>query len=488
MQVLELALPVLAALALSRQELPLPADVLRLHYRQRSAPEEALRLGNGRLEARCFGVARQPRWSLAHHGIERIEAGVVEIDFTEGGATLDEEHQLLFDQGVVTATFSDGDHRFLCDSFVSHADPLLVIRLRKEGGPFSLRIGWRDAERSPAVVAGNDRLVMERASHHGALQIKSVGGVLASDGTTLTATGVYALVVHCTVEPNDLAGTGARAIDATLAAASALPFDDLIARHEEARELLLGDFALELGEVSDLQRRRLAATDQRLRVVASGAEDPDLVAAWFLMARHRLACSGPLPDERRAAASLLATPSRWPTALKPTESSTPPRAEDLQRVDAARARLDGDAAWAALSPRLAKQTASNLEFEGLDPMRGQLDAAAAIASFLLDEQGETLALLPTLPRTWSDGFLRSFRTASGVVVDLRWSNGALDAARFRVEASRMLRLRLPAGEFEFHAMGDDGEPGATLPAERPAPRQIAIEALPTRPLLLLPRR
>ena len=66
---------------------------------------------------------------------------------------------------------------------------------------------------------------------------------------------------------------------------------------------------------------------------------------------------------------------------------------------------------------------------------GNFGGAAAILEMLVQADGETIDLLPALPRAWGSGRLRGLRTPGPCSVDLAWSDGALTEVRVTAERS-----------------------------------------------------
>jgi hypothetical protein len=408
---------------------------------ERAAPP--IELGAGRFRVVLDGTARRTRLRVAQDaGTALAAAATLEVDLAGEGPTQDEERQLHFREAIATTTWRDSEKTITQDLFVSERDGLGVLRLRCEGGALALRVRW-----SGGV---------------GRSQLETVGGrVTATEGDGQTVEGALAVVIRFSLgEP----------VATSDAAPERKPFQELLDRHLAARAERRGGFTLELGAPDDQARWRATTTDERLRLLRDGVDDPDLAAAWIDLARHRPFNSLPC--------------SRYPP--------------DLAAALAQLERRDGDAAWAALRPRVATR---------LEPLLGpcddersvDLEASALLLRLLVDERvgvegaGEAarlslLSLLPALPRTWSDGLLTGVRTASGVVVDLSWSDGALAAARLASPVDTTLRVDPGRGDFELVEID---EKGALLPP-RSAPRMrdggergaLELAAKAGRPLVL----
>ncbi len=56
---------------------------------------------------------------------------------------------------------------------------------------------------------------------------------------------------------------------------------------------------------------------------------------------------------------------------------------------------------------------------------GNLGATAAMAEMLMQSDGESIWLLPALPRLWRSGEVRGLTAACGIQADIRWEKGAL---------------------------------------------------------------
>ncbi|OYZ36423.1 MAG: alpha/beta hydrolase, partial [Novosphingobium sp. 16-62-11] len=109
------------------------------------------------------------------------------------------------------------------------------------------------------------------------------------------------------------------------------------------------------------------------------------------------------------------------------------------------ARLrDGERAHAILRALLGpKRTYPNM-FDAHPPFQidGNFGGATAIVEMLMQSRSGTIHLLPALPRAWPQGYVRGIVARGGVVVDLRWADGALVEAILQPMESQTCDVRL----------------------------------------------
>jgi alpha-L-fucosidase 2 len=322
-----------------------------LWYRQ-PAPEwnQGLPLGNGRLGAMIFGTASRERIQLNEESLwmpttatdnpealkhlpdvrrllfagDPIEAnrlaekylmgrpsrvqsyqtlGELRLTMEHGQAT-EYRRELNLDTAIARVTYRVGDVRFTRETFASHPDQVVVVRLTADApGKTSLNI-WMDRPQDAVTTTiGDDRLDMigciacgRGPSFQASLKVIPSGGRVEGFPERIFVDGANAVTLVLAARTNYRGADPKKDVDARLAAAAAKPYERLKSDHVADHQSLYRRVQLRLGSTP----AAIAAlpTDERLDRVRKGEQDRGLESLYFQYGRYLLIASsrpGDLP-------------------------------------------------------------------------------------------------------------------------------------------------------------------------------------------------
>ncbi len=348
--VLALSLSLRAAI-----EQPTPTQDLRLWYTQPAANwNEALPIGNGRLGAMVFGgvaeehlqlnedtvwagekrdrmnpagpaAVKEVRRLLAEGKAAEAEAladkaiiatprrmppyqplGDLTIQFAGTDARTSYERQLDLSDAIARVKYTVGTTTFTREIFASAADQAIVVRLTKSGpSPITFSAALSRVRDATTRAAGKDRLLMEGqaivdpASMRYAderptgvrfaamLQAIPEGGRAGIDEDRLVVQDANAVTLLLTASTSIRAAHPADAAQTSLAAAAAKPYAKLRAAHVADYQALFRRTSLAFGGAA----APMSPTNERLKAVAAGTADPQLMALYFQFGRYLLIAS-----------------------------------------------------------------------------------------------------------------------------------------------------------------------------------------------------
>ncbi|HET7697791.1 MAG TPA: glycoside hydrolase family 95 protein [Vicinamibacterales bacterium] len=233
--------------------------------------------------------------------------GDLGLTFRHAAAT-DYQRELDLQDAIVRVRYTVGDTIFTREVFSSAVDQAIVVRLTKTG-PATIDVSARlSRQRDAAARAdGSNRIVLEgqaivdpASTRHAdeaktgvrfaaALQASAEGGSVRTENDALVVSGADAvtlvLAAATDVRQRDFSAVSVR----QAAAAAGKPFETLRAAHVADYRRLFETVSLEIlpARGGDLQM----STDDRLKAVAAGRPDPQLIALYFQFGRYLLISS-----------------------------------------------------------------------------------------------------------------------------------------------------------------------------------------------------
>jgi alpha-L-fucosidase 2 len=229
--------------------------------------------------------------------------GDLTLKFDGTGEADEYRRQLDLDSAVVRVRYRQGDATFTREVFSSAADQALVVHLScDKPGKISFTASLARPERFTTRAEGADGLVMSGQLSDGKdgdsgmkyiARLRAIcdGGKLSIDDDKLriegadTAILLLAAATDYKLQPPDYRGDPPeRKTAGQLAAAAAKPYADLLKAHLADYQRLFHRVDLDLGrsDAADWP------TDERLKAVQAGADDPQLAALYFQFGRYLL--------------------------------------------------------------------------------------------------------------------------------------------------------------------------------------------------------
>lgn len=314
MSTLSRSMPCAAAVLLCA--MPASAATHSLWYAQpaKSWMTEALPVGNGRMGAMIFGGVSEEvvqfnvdsLWTGDENDAGHYQNfGELIIGLAGDGEVSNYRRELDLSKAIHRVSYERDDTKFLRETFASYPDRVVATRFTATK-PFSGSVRLKDAHGAVTQVEGNAlRFAGElpnKLKYEARALVLAKGAKVAPAGDAVAFEGATELVVLLAADTNyapDRA-KGWRGeppkVAAALGAAEAKGFDALLAAHVADHEKIYARVALDLGpSVPDVAAK---PTDERLRSMSAGGQDPELEALLFQYARYLMIASsrpGTLP-------------------------------------------------------------------------------------------------------------------------------------------------------------------------------------------------
>ena len=238
--------------------------------------------------------------------------GDLGLTFRHTARASDYQRELDLRDAIARVRYTVGDTVFTREVFSSAVDQAIVVRLTKRG-PARIDVAARlsrirDAE---SRADGPNRIVLEgqaivdpASTRHAeeaktgvrfaaAVQALSQGGTVRTDGNALVVEGADAVTLLLTAATSIRHQAPADAAIAALAPVAAKAFDRVRADHVADYQRLFDTVSLDLraDDPANAGSHLQVSTDDRLKAVAAGGLDPQLVALYFQFGRYLLISS-----------------------------------------------------------------------------------------------------------------------------------------------------------------------------------------------------
>ncbi len=207
---------------------------------------------------------------------------------------------LDLDSAIAETSFTAGGTMFRRETFVSHPDQLLVLRLTSDR-PIALSINLSSGQRNTVriedgvmILSGRnnaDRGIEGELRFETRIAVRTDGGRVVASGRDVQVRGAGTVTILLAAAtsfrtPTDLSGDPAAVTAQALARTAGRDYADLRQRHVEAHRSLFRRVSIDLGGEAAASR----PTDQRIRR-GGGRDDPALAALYFQFGRYLMIAS-----------------------------------------------------------------------------------------------------------------------------------------------------------------------------------------------------
>lgn len=267
------------------QEKPFGKEALR--NIQQLFLDGKLEEGNAQASEQLVGVPN----SFGTH----VPFGDIELAFRQGNGTVENYIRTLdLAKGVASVSYRQDGVTYNREYFCSNPANVLVIRLgASEKGKQNFEVGL-NALRKSAVTTDKNTISFSGqvdfptfgpggVHFYGGIEVLAEGGSIRQNKESLSVENADEVVLIADLRTDFVPGDMKEMTSSALNGAEKKGFDTLKQEHEIDFGRLFNRVALSLGE-----GKNEIATDERLKLLKEGNEDPDLIALFFQYGRYLL--------------------------------------------------------------------------------------------------------------------------------------------------------------------------------------------------------
>ncbi|GGJ67710.1 glycoside hydrolase family 95 protein [Streptomyces brasiliensis] len=229
--------------------------------------------------------------------------GNLRLTFPDTGEVSSYRRELDLDTAVATTTYVRNGVAYRRETFVSHADQVMVVRLTADApGALSFTAAFdspqqaqtSSPDRITAALEGTGETregVTGRVRFRALARARAEGGIVRSENGTLSVDGADAVTLLVSVgtsynDYRDASGDHRARAERPLNAAADTPYGQLRSRHVRDHRALFRRVTLDLGTTDAAG----APTDERVAAFGQG-DDPQLVTLHYQFGRYLLIAS-----------------------------------------------------------------------------------------------------------------------------------------------------------------------------------------------------